>query len=116
MLGTKGERIRKAIAAVRARGYEVRGGSFGVVFHREKKIWVPRKSAKKCLCPLGALVLVEGRELGTASACAVIMKLLDVSAGWVLCFSWTFDTGGDACHCEACKLGLALRKEMDAPS
>ncbi len=113
---TKEERLREAMRRVRARGYEVAPGAYGVGFDPVAKKWRPQKSAGKRMCPLGALVVVEQPPLGEPpTVTAAAARLLGVDARWLVCFCWKFDGRVDACVCEACELGGRFHAEIAAP-
>lgn len=107
----KEARIRKAIERVTAKGVEIVPGAACVGYNKEKKRWAILKSAEKKVCPLGALVLVEQPE-EALSGYAAARDALGVDMKWIVCFNWAFDTGGDACGCDACELGRLFRSEI----
>lgn len=112
---TKEDRIRLAIERVRSRGCTIAPKSWGVGYDLARKKWNPRAAAERCMCPLGALVLVEQPPPGLMTVPDGARRALGVDGSWTLCFTWAFDGGPpclDASGCEACALGRRFREEM----
>lgn len=88
---TPADRIIDACRRVTDKGFKVARGSYGVGLNAKKK-WAPLRRAKKCLCPLGALVAVEKPAPGRyGTVPEAVGSLLSVDMGWVLEFQATFD-------------------------
>lgn len=86
------ERIVAACEKARAKGYRVVPGTWGVGWNAKTNKWAPLKTARKCLCPIGALVLAEQPSVGrfhTVPEAAAV--LLGVQASWMLDFQSVFD-------------------------
>jgi hypothetical protein len=110
------DRLRDAAKRVRAKGFSVEPGQYGVILNPIQNKWVPRKSANRCMCPLGALVVVEqpppAEVFPSGSIGAAISRASGRNGKWALCFSWVFDKGTASCGCEACLLALKFREEL----
>lgn len=75
-----------------AKGYALRPGQYGVRWSAQQRRWAPMRYAKKCMCPLGALVVVEQPGAGAhRSTVAAACDLLGVDVEWVIDFQVTWD-------------------------
>lgn len=91
------ERIIVACNKMRAKGYRVEAGTWGVGWNAKTNKWSPLKIAAKRLCPLGALVLAEQPPPGRyQSVPEAVSALLGVSMLWVVDFQCAFD---DVANC-----------------
>lgn len=86
------ERIQAACSRVIAKGYTVQPGKYGIRWNDKQKRWAPMRHAQKCMCPLGALVVVEQPSPGAhATAPFAARVLLGVDIGWIADFQVTLD-------------------------
>ena len=86
------KRIISACQVLRAKGYRVEAGTWGVGWNPKSSKWAPLKTANKRLCPLGALVLVEQPPPGPyLSIPWAVSELLGVGIPWVIDFQCAFD-------------------------